>query len=124
MERFCPTLLPGQLTSSPRQCVYQAAASVRETVVEEMAAFRLPLCPLLPEKAALSVVMKAVKSHLPHFPRCWFLFDSFFFSVIQAPNIHIDSYDENSLSFTLTMDGDIKVTWSSQTGSWVGLSFV
>lgn len=29
--------------------------------------------------------------------------------VIQAPNIHIDSYDENSLSFTLTMDGDIKV---------------
>lgn len=29
--------------------------------------------------------------------------------VIQAPNIHIDSYDENSLSFTLTMNGDIKV---------------
>nr|XP_021517328.1 sortilin-related receptor [Meriones unguiculatus] len=29
--------------------------------------------------------------------------------VIQAPNIHIDSYDENSLSFTLTMDSDIKV---------------
>lgn len=44
--------------------------------------------------------------------------------MIQAPNIHIDSYDENSLSFTLTMDSDIKVTWSSQTGSWVGLSFV
>lgn len=70
------------------------------------------------------VEMKAVRSRLPHFPRCWFLFDSFFFSVIQAPNIHIDSYDENSLSFTLTMNGDIKVTWSSQTGSWVGLSFV
>ncbi|ERE76788.1 sortilin-related receptor [Cricetulus griseus] len=30
-------------------------------------------------------------------------------SVIQAPNVHIDSYDENSLSFTLTMNGDIKV---------------
>lgn len=53
-----------------------------------------------------------------------FLFDPLFFSVIQAPHIHIDSYDENSLSFTLTMDGDIKVIWGSQTGSWVGLSFV
>lgn len=45
----------------------------------------------------------------------WFLSDSSLFSVIQAPNIHIDSYDENSLSFTLTMDGDIKVIQSSQT---------
>lgn len=53
-----------------------------------------------------------------------FLFDSFLFSVIQAPNIHIDSYDENSLSFTLTMDGGVKVTRHSQAGSWVGLSFV
>lgn len=43
--------------------------------------------------------------------------------MIQAPNIHIDSYDENSLSFTLTMDGDIKVIQSSQSGSGVGLSF-
>lgn len=68
--------------------------------------------------------MRAAKSRLPHFPPRWLLFDSFFFSVIQAPNIHIDSYDENSLSFTLTMDSDIKVTWSSQAGSWVGLSFV
>lgn len=51
VEHFCPTLLPGQLTISPRPCVYQATvslASVRETVVEEMAALRLPLCPLLP----------------------------------------------------------------------------
>lgn len=64
-----------------------------------------------------------MKSRLPSFT-VWFLSDSSFFSVIQAPNIHIDSYDENSLSFTLTMDGDIKVIRSSQAGSWVGLSFV
>lgn len=54
----------------------------------------------------------------------WFLSDSSFFSVIQAPNIRIDSYDENSLSFTLSMDGDIKVIQSSQTGSWARLSSV
>uniref|UniRef100_A0A8D2BEA9 Sortilin-related receptor n=1 Tax=Sus scrofa TaxID=9823 RepID=A0A8D2BEA9_PIG len=29
--------------------------------------------------------------------------------VIPQPDIHIDSYDENSLSFTLSMDSDIKV---------------
>jgi len=31
------------------------------------------------------------------------------FLVIPPPDIHIDSYSENSLSFTLTMESDIKV---------------
>jgi hypothetical protein len=41
--------------------------------------------------------------------------------VIPPPDIHIDSYDENSLSFTLTMDGDIKVMWTFQRSNWVEL---
>lgn len=55
----------------------------------------------------------------------WFLFlNSLLFSVISPPDIHIDSYSENSLSFTLTMDSDIKVMLKFQTSSWMGLDFV
>lgn len=49
----------------------------------------------------------------------WFLF-TFSLLVIPPPDIHIDSFGENSLSFTLSMESDVKVTLDFQTGGWVG----
>ena len=108
---------PGNCGSSP---------SLRTTVVKALEESELPKQSLFfPSwKIALSLELKTVKFCLLHFSSHGFsLWIPFLFSVIPPPDIRIDSYGENFLSFTLSMDTDIKVTWTFQTSSQVGLYF-
>lgn len=111
---------------SPGNCGLSPSLSLRATVAKAIEESEVPKQRLFFSnwKIALSLELKTVKSCLLHFSSHGFsLWIPFLFLVIPPPDIRIDSFGENFLSFTLSMDTDIKVTWTFQTSSQVGLCF-